>query len=129
MPGQLSMALPPPKVRAMRFLFKICPCSEWALAKAAGHYAGSAVDHRDGFIHLSSDAQVRETAARHFAGQEGLVLVALPVDGLDGLRWEASRGGALFPHVYGTIPVTKALWVKDLPLVDGLHVFPPEAGA
>jgi uncharacterized protein (DUF952 family) len=123
------MARPPPKVRVMRFLFKICPRSAWDLAAAAGHYAGSDLDRRDGFIHLSSDSQVRETAARHFAGQEGLVLVALPVDGLDGLRWEASRGGALFPHVYGTIPVTKVLWVRDLPLMDGLHVFPPEAGA
>lgn len=110
----------------MRFLFKICSRQDWASAVAHGHYAGSALDRRDGFIHLSSDAQVQETAARHFAGQEGLVLVALPVSGLDGLRWEPSRGGDLFPHVYGTIPVTKALWVKDLPLAHGAHVFPPE---
>lgn len=113
----------------MRFLFKICDRAEWASAMAEGRYAGSSVDHRDGFIHLSDASQVRGTAARHFGGQENLVLVALSADGLDGLRWEPSRGGALFPHVYGTIPVARALWVRDLPLVDGAHQFPPEVPA
>ena len=112
----------------MRILFKILKASEWADAVKSGVYGGSAVDHRDGFIHLSSAAQAPETAARHFAGQDGLVLAAFPEDRLANLKWEPSRGGALFPHVHGLIPVTSALWVRPLPLVDGLHRFPDEAG-
>lgn len=112
----------------MRFIFKICTRAEWAGATATGVYGGSALDHHDGFIHLSAPAQVRETAARHFAGQSDLVLVALGESALANLKWEPSRGGALFPHVYGTIPASAAAWVKDLPLVDGTHVFPDEAG-
>jgi uncharacterized protein (DUF952 family) len=111
-------------VRAMRFLFKICTRGEWAAAAANGAYTGSAVDQRDGFIHFSAEDQMRETAARHFAGQSDLVLVAFAEEDLPDLRWEPSRGGALFPHVYGVIPVTAAAWVKDLPLEAGVHRFP-----
>lgn len=109
----------------MDLLFKICRADEWHVAARHGHFAGSAADLADGFIHLSAVHQVRETAARHFAGQGDLVLVAFPAD-LEHLKWEPSRGGALFPHVYGTLPATRALWVKPLPIVDGRHVFPPE---
>lgn len=112
----------------MRFIFKICTGAEWAEARASGVFGGSALDHRDGFIHLSAAAQARETAARHFAGQGELVLIAFAGDGLANLKWEPSRGGDLFPHVYGTIPVAAAAWVKDLPIVDGVHQFPDEAG-
>jgi len=112
----------------MELLFKICPAAEWREAARTGHYGGSAADRADGFIHLSAAGQVRETAARHFAGMDGLALVAFPAD-LDRLKWEPSRGGALFPHVYGRLPVDRALWVKPLPLVDGRHVFPPEVPA
>lgn len=112
----------------MGILYKICSRAEWDAAMAAGRYEGSAVDHRDGFIHLSAGHQLRETAARHFAGQEGLVLVAFDEAALGDLKWEPSRGGALFPHVYGTIPVVKALWMKPLPLVHGAHRFPDEVG-
>ncbi len=113
----------------MRFLYKILNAEEWAIAAAAGVFRGSAADHEDGFIHLSDASQVRETAARHFRGRDGLVLAAFREDALQNLRWEPSRGGVLFPHVYGTIPTAAAVWVKPLPLEDGRHTFPAEAGA
>lgn len=113
----------------MQRLFKICSAGDWAAAARAGHYHGSAVDQRDGFIHLSAGDQVRETAARHFAGQEGLVLVAFDGTALAHLKWESARGAALFPHVYGAIPANAALWVKDLPLENGRHRFPDDIPA
>ena len=112
----------------MRILFKILTAADWADAVAAGTYRGSAADHRDGFIHLSAGHQVRETAAKHFAGEEGLMLAAFAEADLAQLKWEASRGGDLFPHVYGAIPAKAAFWVKPLPLVNGVHLFPAEAG-
>lgn len=112
----------------MGILYKICDGAEWQAAAASGHYQGSAADHRDGFIHLSAGHQVRETAARHFAGQHGLLLVAFDEAALEGLKWEPSRSGALFPHVYGEIPAAKALWVKPLPLSGGTHQFPQGVG-
>ena len=108
----------------MPTLFKILKRSDWAEARRAGSYAGSAADRRDGFIHLSAADQVRHTAARHFAGQDGLLLVAFAEDSLANLKWEQSRGGALFPHVYGSISPAAALWVSALPLAGGSHRFP-----
>jgi uncharacterized protein (DUF952 family) len=109
----------------MALVYKICPAGDWEEAKNKGAYTGSAVDRRDGFIHLSAPHQVRETARRHFAGQEGLVLVAFAAEDLgDTLKWEASRGGELFPHVYGVLPVARARWIKPLPFRDDGHVFP-----
>ncbi len=106
-------------------IYKIVPAALWAEAVACGAFAGSPVDVRDGFIHFSTGAQAAETAARHFAGVDGLVLVAVPVAPLgDALRWEPSRGGALFPHLYGPLPTECVSWVRPLPLVDGRHVFP-----
>lgn len=97
-------------------IYKILPTSEWATAEALGHYDGSADDHRDGFIHLSSGDQVVETAARHFTGQTGLSLLTVDPDRLgDDLRWEPSRGGALFPHLYGTLPAHAVVAVHALP--------------
>ena len=110
----------------MRILFKILKASDWAEAVAAGTYRGSALDQHDGFIHLSAADQVRETAARHFAGAHGLVLAAFAEAELAPLKWEASRGGSLFPHVYGEVRTEAALWVKALPLADGVHLFPDE---
>jgi len=110
----------------MALVYKICPAADWSAAETAGHFTGSPVDHADGFIHLSGAPQVRETARRHFGGQEGLVLVAFPEEALPGLRWEPSRGGDLFPHVYGVIDPAAALWVRPLPIRDGAHAFPPE---
>lgn len=110
----------------MRLLFKILSAGEWADAVSAGVFTGSPVDHQDGFIHLSAAHQARETAARHFTGRDGLVLAAFEEGRLRNLMWEPSRGGDLFPHVYGTIDPRSAAWVKDLPLVDGVHQFPGE---
>lgn len=109
----------------MRLLYKILPAADWLDATAKGRFGGSPADLKDGFIHLSAAHQVRETAARHFAGQEGLVLAAFPEEALGGLRWEASRGGDLFPHVYGPIDTRLACEVHPLPLETGAHRFPP----
>lgn len=90
----------------------------------AGVFTGAAIDLADGFIHLSSEAQVEETARRHFSGQENLMLVAFEARTLASLRWEASRGGALFPHVHGPIDPATALWARPLALKDGVFHFP-----
>ena len=110
----------------MAILYKICRGTEWEAAKAAGTYAGSADDLRDGFIHLSTGGQVRHTAQRHFAGQRDLVLVALDEKRFGpALRYEPGRDGALFPHLYGRLDPVMALWVKPLPIAPtGEHVFP-----
>lgn len=111
----------------MRILYKILPASQWDAAQSAGLFTGSPVDIKDGFIHLSTAMQMRETAARHFAGQDGLLLVGFREADLPNLRWEPSRGGALFPHVYGAIDTALAVSVDALPLENGVHRFP--AGA
>ncbi len=107
-------------------VYKICAKADWANAKNAGRYDGAPVDARDGFIHLSAADQVRATAARHFADETGLVLVAFAAASLGtALRWEPSRGGALFPHHYG--PLDPALAVSTEPLArdkTGRLVFP-----
>jgi uncharacterized protein (DUF952 family) len=107
-------------------IYKILPKPAWERACAAGSFTGSDVDRADGFMHFSTAAQVRETAAKHFAGQPDLLLVAVSTDTLgDALRWEPSRGGALFPHLYAPLSVAHAVWVEALPLGDdGGHVFP-----
>lgn len=111
----------------MRILYKILSAAQWDAAQAVGLFTGSAVDLKDGFIHLSTAGQMRETAARHFAGQDGLVLVGFRADDLPNLRWEPSRGGDLFPHVYGAIETTLAVSLDALPLENGVHRFPPGA--
>ena len=107
-------------------IYKILPASSWEEAAASGAFRGSALDLQDGYIHFSTAAQVRETAARHFTGISGLVLVAVKADVLGtALEWEPSRGGDLFPHLYATLATGLASWVKPLPLGDdGLHIFP-----
>ena len=111
----------------MRILYKILPAADWQAAQGRGLFTGSAVDVQDGFIHLSSGQQMRETVARHFAGQRGLVLVGFREEDLPNLRWEPSRGGDLFPHVYGAIDTTLAVSQDLLPLENGVHRFPPGA--
>jgi uncharacterized protein (DUF952 family) len=111
----------------MRILYKILSDAEWRAAVATGAFEGSAVDLKDGFIHLSTARQMRETAARHFAGQDRLVLVGFREDDLPNLRWEPSRGGDLFPHVYGAIDTALAISQDPLPLEDGMHRFPEGA--
>ena len=89
-------------------------------------FRGASFDTRDGFIHFSSAGQVRATAAKHFLGVGDLVLIAIDADALgDALKWEVSRGGEPFPHLYGELPLGAVLWVKPLPLgLDRQHVFP-----
>jgi len=98
-------------------VYKILGEAEWQTAVRTGLYAGSADDARDGYIHLSAADQVAGTAARHFGGRTDLVLVALDVALLgSALKWERSRGGALFPHLYGPIDPAAAVSVTPLPL-------------
>lgn len=110
-----------------KLIYKICPATLWREAEQTGRFEGAPVDLADGFIHFSTAEQVVETAQRHFEGQDGLLLVAVDEAALgSGLKYEASRGGALFPHLYGRLPTSAAVWAKPLPLgPDGKHVFPP----
>ena len=98
----------------MAIVYKICERQAWLDAEAAGNFAGSAVDLVDGFIHLSAADQVRETARRHFRTGDDLVLVAFDDGDIAGLRYEPSRGGALFPHVYSTIDAALARRIDPL---------------
>jgi len=113
-----------------KVIYKICRAEEWRTAQAAGRYGGAEVDRRDGYIHFSTAAQVAETAARHFAGAGDLVLIAVNAAVLENgdagtLKWEAARGGDLFPHLYGPLPLSAVRWAKLLQLgADGRHVFP-----
>jgi uncharacterized protein (DUF952 family) len=98
---------------------------EWAEALRRGVFQGSAVDLKDGYIHLSTAGQLRDTINKHFAGQDDLVLVAIPEGSITpDLKWEASRGGALFPHLYASLPVKLAAAVSSLALFHGAHVLP-----
>jgi uncharacterized protein (DUF952 family) len=105
-------------------IYKILPGAEWQAARAAGRFEGSAVDRQDGYIHFSTADQAQETARRHFHGQAGLVVLAIDADDLGAaLRWEPSRGGDLFPHLYGLLDVGLVLGVTDAPLgADGAPV-------
>ena len=106
-------------------IFKIVPAALWAEAELAGRFTGSPADLQDGFIHFSTAKQVRGTAARHFAGITDLLLVAVNGEALP-MRWEPSRGGQLFPHLYGDLPLTAVKWTAPLPIgANGLHEFPP----
>jgi uncharacterized protein (DUF952 family) len=111
----------------MQEVYKICPRALWQEAERAGAFRGAHIDREHGFIHLSTAEQVAETAAMHFAGQSDLVLVAIEAAALGpALRWEPSRGGALFPHLYGELPLAVVRWVKSLPVgTNGRHCFPP----
>jgi uncharacterized protein (DUF952 family) len=107
-------------------VYHMCPAQTWEEAKHAGSYRGTEDDQRDGFIHFSTAEQVAESARRHRAGESGLVLIAVESERLgDRLRWEPSRSGQLFPHLYGALDPAEAASVRPLPLgPDGLHVFP-----
>lgn len=106
-------------------IYKIVPRQLWLEAEKAGVFKGALVDLSDGYIHFSTAEQAAETAAKHFAGQQGLLLVAIETQALGvALKYEPSRGGALFPHLYGDLSLNAVKWVKPLPLENGLHVFP-----
>ena len=106
--------------------FKILSRADWRAALAEGRYDGSAADRADGYIHLSAADQLEATAAKHYAGQAELMLVEVDLTALgDALIWEPSRGGALFPHLYGELPVNAVRWVKPLTRdASGRHQFP-----
>lgn len=107
-------------------IYKICPATLWREAERTGAFHGSPVDRRDGYIHFSTAGQVTETAAKHFAGEHDLFLVAVEAAALgERLKWEPSRGGALFPHLYGALSLSAVRRVHALRLgPDGRHVFP-----
>jgi uncharacterized protein (DUF952 family) len=109
-----------------RLIYHMCRRAEWRAAEAVGSYRGSSQDAADGFIHFSTAEQIRESARKHRAGQADLVLVTVDTERLGAaLKWEPSRGGALFPHLYGPLRLDAAIRVDPLPLgSDGLHVFP-----
>ena len=107
------------------FLYKIMSKQEWETAQAQGIYEGSEVDRKDGFIHLSAAHQVRATAQKHFSGRADLLLVSVLEKNLGkNLKWEVSRGGALFPHIYGALRLDAVGEAVPLPLVNGVHQFP-----
>lgn len=108
-------------------IYKIFRADEWAAFQAAGSTRGAPIDLTDGYIHFSTAEQAAETAAKHFAGVEGLYLLALDADTLgEALKWEVSRGGAKFPHLYREMRLDEVIWAKPLSLVDGVHQFPQE---
>lgn len=110
----------------MALIYKIAPRALWSQAETVGVFAGAPIDIADGYIHFSTAQQAKETAAKHFAGQDNLVLAAIdPAKLGERVRWEPSRGGQLFPHLYAALPLDAVVWVKDLPLgADGIHTFP-----
>ncbi|WP_367718856.1 DUF952 domain-containing protein [Nitratireductor sp. GISD-1A_MAKvit] len=107
-------------------IYKICPRGLWLEAERIGRFDGAPVDLADGYIHFSTAEQLAATAAKHFAGQDDLVLVAVDPSELGAaLKYEISRGGALFPHLYAPLFLKAVSWVHPLPLgVDGTHLFP-----
>lgn len=110
-------------------IFKIFRSDEWAELRAKGETAGAPIDVADGFVHFSTAEQARETAAKHFAGAEGLFLLGLEADTLgDKLIWEPSRGGALFPHLYRSLKIEDVAWAQPLPLDEEMHQFPAGLG-
>ena len=107
-------------------IYKIFRTDEWQALRRDGTTSGAPVDLADGYIHFSTATQAAETAARHFAGQDGLMLIAVEAEALgEALAWEPSRGGALFPHLYRDLRLEDVHWAQPLPLADGVHQFPP----
>ena len=106
-------------------IYKIFRADEWAAFKATGETLGAPIDLADGYVHISTGAQVAETVSKYFGGAEGLQILALDADTLgDALTWEPSRGGDLFPHLYRLLRMEDVAWVKSLPLGPDGHVFP-----
>ncbi len=114
---------------AMNAIFHICHGAAWRAAQADGRYHGSDDDRRDGFIHFSAAAHLGESAAKYHTGKPDLVLLVVDAERLgDALKWEPSRGGALFPHLYAPLPVDAVTAVHALTLDDnGIPIIPPEA--
>ncbi len=124
-PKNLGINVPGTINGSMTTIFKILPRKEWLIAREAELFAGSGIDHRDGYIHFSTAAQAQETARLHFRNQADLVVLEIDAATLD-LVWEPSRGGALFPHLYGTLPTSLVTAVHEAPLdTGGVPVFVP----
>jgi uncharacterized protein (DUF952 family) len=111
-----------------QIIYKVANTADWRNATAIGHFSGSSDDMRDGFIHLSSRTQIKGTLEKHFKGKTDLLLIAFEEDALGPeLKWETSRGGDLFPHLYGKLPTSKALWERPLALAgDGVPLLQDE---
>ncbi|UUV06993.1 DUF952 domain-containing protein [Ruegeria sp. YS9] len=108
-------------------IYKIFRAEEWAALQNQGASDGAQIDVADGFVHFSTAEQAAETAARHFAGVDGLVLLACDADAMgDDLKWEVSRGGALFPHLYRQIRMSDVVWSRPLPFDGTAHQFPKD---
>ena len=108
-------------------VYKIFRPAEWDKLQRDGATDGAPIDVSDGYIHLSTAEQTPETLSKHFAGAEGLILCAVETDTLgDALKWEPSRGGALFPHLYGPLRLADVRWSRPLPLGLGGHIFPDD---
>jgi uncharacterized protein (DUF952 family) len=111
-------------------IFKILNMATYDTAEATGVFQGATIDLKDGFIHFSSVEQVRETARLHFAGGTDLMVLAVAAEALGpALKWERSRGGQLFPHLYGSLNMNAVIWAKPLPWSGEIHIFPPETFA
>ena len=110
-------------------IFKIFRADEWAALRKVGATDGAPIDVTDGYVHFSTAEQAEETAAKHFKGEDGLFMLAVDSDALgEALKWEPSRGGALFPHLYRQLTLEDVVWAQPLPLVDGAHEFPAGLG-
>ena len=108
-----------------QFIYKICPETLWREAESKGVFNGAGIDLADGYIHFSTAAQTADTARLHFHGQQGLILAKVDISTLD-IVWEESRGGSLFPHLYGPLDPDAVIETVPLPMdEDGIHVFPP----
>lgn len=108
-------------------IYKIFRSPEWADLRDNGETQGAPIDITDGYVHFSTAEQAAETAAKHFTGEDGLMLLALYSEALgEALKWEPSRGGALFPHLYRSLKLDDVAWSKPLPLVDGTNQFPED---
>jgi len=105
-------------------IYKIFRADEWADLQTQGETVGAPIDVADGYVHFSTAETVAGTAAKYFAGVEGLVLLAVETEGLAPLKWEAAREDVLFPHLYRNLRMDDVVWAKPLPLLDGAHQFP-----
>jgi len=107
-------------------IYKVVSAQEWSVAKEQGEFLGAAIDLTDGYIHFSTAEQLRETVEKHFAGQTDLLLVGVDVNRLgEELKWEPSRGGALFPHLYAPLSIESVVTTNEMPLgEDGQHAIP-----
>lgn len=106
-------------------IYKILRADEWAQLRKDGETVGAPIDVADGYVHFSTAAQAQETADKHFAGVDGLFLLSCEAEPMgDDLKWEVSRGGAEFPHLYRKLLLADVEWAQPLPLIDGRHQFP-----